>query len=64
MPIHDQGYRRFGGSREGRGRAWLVIARAGIRMLLERRLFLALLLFAWVRFLYEVVRVYLSTNVS
>lgn len=64
MPIHDQGYRRFGGAREGRGRAWLVIARAGVRMLLERRLFLALLLFAWVRFLYEVVRVYLSTNVS
>jgi len=64
VPIHDQGYRRFRGAREGRGRAWLVIARSGIRMLLERRLFLALLMFSWVRFLYEVVRVYLSTNIT
>ena len=64
MPIHDQGYRRFGGARDGRGRAWLVIARAGIRMLLERRLFLVLLLGSSVRFLYEVIRIYLSTNIT
>jgi ABC-2 type transport system permease protein len=64
VPIHDQGYRRFGGARDGRGRAWLVIARAGIRMLLERRLFLVLLLGSSVRFLYEVIRIYLSTNIT
>ena len=30
MPIHDQGYRRYGGSRAPHGRAWLVIARNGV----------------------------------
>ena len=29
MPIHDQGYRRYGGSRAESGRAWQVIARTG-----------------------------------
>lgn len=62
MPIHDQGYRRYAGQRDQRGSAWVVIARAGIRTMLARRLFLALLLVSWVRFLYEVIRVYLTTN--
>ena len=31
MPIHDQGYRRYGGDKIASGRAWLVIAGAGIR---------------------------------
>jgi hypothetical protein len=62
MPIHDQGYRRYGGGKEARGQGWLVIARAGIRMMVARRLFLALLLVSWVRFLYECIRVYLTTN--
>lgn len=62
MPIHDQGYRRYGGGRDARGQAWLVIARAGIRNMLARRLFLALLLASWVRFLWECIRVYLTTN--
>jgi ABC-2 type transport system permease protein len=62
MPIHDQGYRRYGGGKEARGQAWLVIARAGIRTMLARRLFLALLLASWVRFLWECIRVYLTTN--
>ena len=34
MPIHDQGYRRYGGTRAPRGRAWLIIARAGVRTLI------------------------------
>lgn len=62
MPIHDQGYRRYGGGKDARGQAWLVIARAGIRNMLARRLFLALLLASWVRFLWECIRVYLTTN--
>ena len=62
MPIHDQGYRRYGGGKDARGQAWLVIARAGIRTMVARRLFLALLLVSWVRFLYECIRVYLTTN--
>ena len=31
MPIHDQGYRRYGGTRARAGRAWAVIAQAGVR---------------------------------
>lgn len=62
MPIHDQGYRRYAGARDARGRAWLVIVRAGIRTLLEKRKFLALLLVAWAPFVYQAVKVYLTTN--
>ena len=36
MPIHDQGYRRYGGQRIPRGRAWAIIARTGVRTLLGR----------------------------
>lgn len=62
MPIHDQGYRRFGGSREGRGQGWLVIARAVMRTMLANRKFLGLLLLAWAPFLVRAVQVYASTN--
>jgi ABC-2 type transport system permease protein len=62
MPIHDQGYRRYLGGRDARGQAWLVIARAGIRTMLAKRLFLALLIGSSARFLYECIRVYLTTN--
>jgi ABC-2 type transport system permease protein len=62
MPIHDQGYRRFGGSRDAAGRAWLVIAGAGIRTLLSRKLFLGLLLVAYANFLIRCVQIYLSAN--
>jgi ABC-2 type transport system permease protein len=62
MPIHDQGYRRFGGSRDGRGRGWLVIARAVIRTMLANKKFLGLLLVAWAPFIVRAVQVYASTN--
>jgi ABC-2 type transport system permease protein len=64
MPIHDQGYRRFFGSREGRGAAWLVIASNAIRHMLRNRKFVGLLLMAWGPFVVQAVRVYLSTNFS
>jgi len=63
MPIHDQGYRRYGGVRAAPGRAWSVIARAGIRTMLARRLFLGLLLASWVQFFVRAVLIYLSTSV-
>ena len=50
MPIHDQGYRRYRGRRVPVGHAWSVIARAGLRALLAKRTFLALLLVAWFPF--------------
>ena len=63
MPIHDQGYRRYGGARAPHGRTWWVIARAGLVERLRERKFLALLLFAWLPFLVRAVQMYLAANV-
>jgi ABC-2 type transport system permease protein len=62
MPIHDQSYRRYGGSKEQAGQAWLVIAGTGIRTILRKRLFLGLLICAWVPFIVFAFGVYLSAN--
>ncbi len=62
MPIHDQSYRRYQGERHRAGVAWIVIARAGIRGMVARRRFLALLAFAWVPFLVRAVQIYLAAN--
>lgn len=62
MPIHDQGYQRYAGSRGAIGTAWQVIARAGIRTVLAKRIFLAILLFSWGPFLIDAVRIYLAAN--
>src|SRR5512140_391922 len=62
MPIHDQGYRRYTGVRAQTGRAWSVIATAGIRTLLARRAFIGLLLLSWVPFLVRAVQIYAATN--
>jgi ABC-2 type transport system permease protein len=62
MPIHDQGYRRFSGTREPRGRGWLVIASAGIKSILAKRPVIFLLIAAWVPFAVEAVKFYLTTT--
>jgi ABC-type transport system involved in multi-copper enzyme maturation permease subunit len=62
MPIHDQGYRRYGGTRSDVGRAWQVIAGAGIRTIIAKRAFLGLMLLAWTPFLVQAVRIYVSAN--
>jgi ABC-2 type transport system permease protein len=62
MPIHDQGYRRYGGSRAPRGHAWSVITRAGVRTMLAKRMFLGLLLFAWGPFFVRAVQIYAAAN--
>ncbi len=62
MPIHDQGYQRYVGSRARTGRAWQVIAIAGIRTVLAERKFLGLLLLSWVPFLVRAVQVYIAAN--
>jgi ABC-2 type transport system permease protein len=64
MPIHDQGYRRYGGLRTFRGGGWWVIARAGIRDRIRERRFLALLLFAWSPFIVRAVQMYVAANFS
>lgn len=62
MPIHDQGYRRYGGLRRAHGRSWWVIARAGLVARLRERRFLGLLLFAWMPFFVRAVQLYAAAN--
>jgi ABC-2 type transport system permease protein len=62
MPIHDQGYRRYGGSRAAVGRAWQVIARSGITSIITKRAFIGLMLFAWGPFVVRAVQIYFSAN--
>jgi ABC-2 type transport system permease protein len=62
MPIHDQGYRRYGGRRAPRGRAWTVIAAAGLRTFFSRRAFLALLLLSWSQFFVRAVQIYAAAS--
>ena len=62
MPIHDQSYRRYIGVREEPGAAWLVIAVAGIRAVLSKKLFLWVMLAAWGQFFVRAVIIYLSAN--
>lgn len=62
MPIHDQGYRRYGGLRAPVGQAWLVIAKAGIRTFLSKRGFIGLLLMSWFPFIVRAVQFYAASN--
>ena len=62
MPIHDQSYRRYQGTRQALGRGWLVIMRAGIRAMLSRRAFVALQILAWAPFVVRAVQMYFVTN--
>jgi ABC-type transport system involved in multi-copper enzyme maturation permease subunit len=62
MPIHDQSYRRYGGGRGLPGRSWMVIARAGIASLIRKRVFLGLLMFAWLPFVVRAVQIYVTAN--
>jgi len=62
VPIHDQSYRRYGGEREPEGRAWTVIATAGIKTMLAKRKFLGLLLVAWLPFIVRAVQMYIAAN--
>lgn len=61
-PIHDQGYRRYGGGREPHGRRWWVIARAGLLARIKERRVIGLLLAAWLPFLVRAVQIYASAN--
>jgi len=61
-PIHDQSYRRYGGARAATGRAWSVIARAGMMTMIRKRAFLGLLLFAWLPFVVRAVQIYVASN--
>ena len=62
MPIHDQSYRHYGGLRAVAGRSWLVIAAAGIRTFIRKRVFLGLLLFALAPFFVRAFQFWLTAN--
>ena len=62
MPIHDQGYRRYLGTRAAVGRGWTVIAIAGIKSILAKRAFIGLMLFAWSGFVVRSVQIYVAAN--
>ena len=62
MPIHDQGYRRYQGTRTPRGHAWAVITTAGLRTFFSRRVFIGLLLFSWLPFIVRTVQFYAAAN--
>ena len=62
MPIHDQGYRRYGGLKARTGTGWMVITRAGIRSQLAKRAFLGLLLLSFLPFFARAIQIYLSVN--
>jgi ABC-2 type transport system permease protein len=62
MPIHDQGYRRYLGSRSAVGRAWQVMARAGVMSIVTKRVFMGFMLMAWIPYIVRAVSFYFAAN--
>jgi len=62
MPIHDQSYRHYGGGRALPGRSWMVIAWAGIRAFLRKRVFLGLMLFALAPVMVRIVQFWIASQ--
>jgi ABC-2 type transport system permease protein len=62
MPIHDQGYRRYLGSRAVVGRSWQVMTRAGVISIVTKRVFLGVMLMAWIPFIVRAVSFYVASN--
>ena len=61
MPIHDQGYKRYGGGR-ARGRAWLVMFRAGFTGMFGNRRWIVLMIASWIQFIVRAVQFYIAAN--
>src|SRR5262252_9216156 len=61
MPIHDQGYRRYGGDK-ARGRAWVVILSTGVRSMIGNRRWIVLMVASWIQFLVRAVLFYIAAN--
>ena len=62
MPIHDQSYRRYQGHRSALGRSWMVIAAAGIKQTIRKRVFLGILLMGWIQFIGRAIAIWLASN--
>ena len=61
-PIHDQSYRRYAGGKALPGRAWTVIALAGMGTFFRKRTFLGLLLFSLLPFVVRAVQLYITAS--
>ena len=62
MPIYDQAYRRYEARGPLRALRFWPITREGLRLVLVRRWFLALLAAAWLPFVVQVIRIYIVTR--
>src|SRR5215471_11964300 len=60
-PIHAQSYRHYEGTKQPPGRGWVTIMWTGIRTFLARRVFLTVMLLAWVPFIVLTVQIYVVT---
>jgi len=60
MPIHDQGYQRYLGTRSAIGRSWQVMTRAGVMSVVTKRVFIGMMLWAWAPFVVRAVQIYVS----
>lgn len=63
MPIHDQGYKRYAGSRR-QGRAWIVMFRTAVVAMFSKRLWIVLMLGSWIQFIVRLVQFYVAANYS
>lgn len=61
MPIHDQGYRRYGGGRS-RGQAWWVMLRNGVVSMMRSRRWIVLMIASWIQFVVRAVQFYIAAN--
>jgi ABC-type transport system involved in multi-copper enzyme maturation permease subunit len=64
MPIHDQSYQRYGGARTAVGKSWQVMTRAGIMSVITKRVFIGVMLMAWLPFVIRAVAIYFSQAVT
>jgi ABC-2 type transport system permease protein len=62
MPIHDQGYQRYLGTRSAIGRSWQVMTRAGVMSVVRKRVFIGMMLWAWAPFVVRAVQIYVSAT--
>jgi len=63
MPIHRERYRRREGGTDLQGRAWIVIAANGLRVLARKRAFLFLMIVAWMPVVVRGVQIWAAANV-
>jgi len=64
MPIHDLGYRHWAGEWTSHPYRWWVITRQGIRMLVQKKRFLVLMILSAIPFVVRSVMIYITTLVG